>query len=148
MPLTPKLEGKPDFFKWFSLKIEYSETDMLLQVWKWCKIPIGIESYAQWCKCTFHKYFLLFLVSEKFDYIVKRLCPYRPAGQILRSSSRFVISDHNSAPLELALDVAQLIHVTQYKEMLQKGHNHKFRRKNGKVKIQVWLHRLMAVTNL
>ena len=56
-----------------------------------------------------------------------------------------MITDHSSTPLELALDVAQLIHVTQYKEMLKTDKNHKFRRKNGKVKVIKNLYHIFSI---
>ena len=87
----------------------------------------------------------LIYIQVKFQ----SLCPHRPASQILNFSSRFVITDHSSTPLELALDVAQLIHVTQYKEMLKTDKNHKFRRKNGKVKVVLRnLFHIFSIKNL
>lgn len=49
------------------------------------------------------------------------LCPYKQPSRLLKDCAEFLIKDHSSIPLILALDVTELIHVTEYKALLQQS---------------------------
>jgi len=62
------------------------------------------------------------------------LCPYKQPSKLLKDCAQFLLKDHSSIPLVLALDVTELIHVTQYKAMLQNQKTTKFKRKKERPK--------------
>jgi len=47
------------------------------------------------------------------------ICSYKQPSLLLKECSNFLIKDHSAVPLTLALDAAELIHVTQYKALMQ-----------------------------
>ena len=54
------------------------------------------------------------------SYIIfKNICSYKQPSLLLKECSNFLIKDHSAVPLTLALEAAELIHVTQYKALMQ-----------------------------
>lgn len=47
------------------------------------------------------------------------ICSYKQPSLLLKECSNFLIKDHSAVPLTLALEAAELIHVTQYKALMQ-----------------------------
>ena len=60
---------------------------------------------------------------------VQNLCPYKQPSRLLKDCAQFLLKDHSSIPLILALDVTELIHVTEYKALLQSQKTTKVKRK-------------------
>ena len=74
----------------------------------------GAETGPEFCEFeNFKKNFKYFLL--------KNLCPYKQPSRLLKDCAEFLIKDHSSIPLILALDVTELIHVTEYKALLQQS---------------------------
>jgi len=46
------------------------------------------------------------------------LCPYKQPSRLLKDCAQFLLRDHSSIPLILALDVTELVHVSEYKALL------------------------------
>jgi len=47
------------------------------------------------------------------------ICSYKQPSLLLKECSNFLIRDHSAVPLTLALEAAELIHVSQYKALMQ-----------------------------
>lgn len=47
------------------------------------------------------------------------LCPYQQPSHLLIDCSNYLIKDFSSLPLDLALDATELIHVSEYKQLMQ-----------------------------
>lgn len=47
------------------------------------------------------------------------ICAYKQPSLLLKECSNFLIRDHSAVPLTLALEAAELIHVSQYKALMQ-----------------------------
>lgn len=47
------------------------------------------------------------------------MCTYKQPSMLLQECSNFLIRDHSAVPLTLALDATELIHVSQYKVLMQ-----------------------------